>query len=82
MSWFWKKKKTKEVIKKSCYDKLPVSHQVHYESTNDIVTHHVIEDDGNFALSMLIAETTGNPFLGAAVGGNFTGAMVGDKRGR
>lgn len=73
---FWRHKNG-EVIKHDCYSKLPKTHRLSYEATSEEPTHKVVEDNGNFALSMLIAETTGSAGLGFAVGGDIGGAMFG-----
>lgn len=51
---FWRHKKDKHIIKNDCYNKLPDSHQIHYERTDEQPTHYV--DNTDYVTPILIAE--------------------------
>jgi|GEM_PF-3698568 len=42
------------------------------------VSERTVSDDGNFFLSMIVAQATDSALLGYAVGGSLAGAFVGD----
>ena len=56
--------------------------RVHRTNSVEPAIHHIHEDSddsGDFATSMLVAEMTDSALLGAAVGGDFVGAMIGEE---
>lgn len=84
MSWFWKHKEKKAIIKQECFDKLPTHHQQEFERVRKVnripYTHsHVVgnSDDG-FLLSAIVGMETDNVMLGTFAGGNLAGAIVGE----
>ena len=67
------------VISEECYNKLPDYKKRNYRATYDSVSHQINEDDGgDFLLSALVAYSTDSTMLGAIVGGDLMGAIVGD----
>lgn len=58
--WFWKKKKTNEVITNDCFQKLTSQQKQHFEQTNTVPTHKIEEnsqdDNGYFALALIATD--------------------------
>lgn len=60
MGFFWKHKKTAEVIKQDCYNKLPKGLKIHYSQTTEEPTHYIEESDNDTFTSMLIGAEIGS----------------------
>jgi hypothetical protein len=80
MLWFWKHKDSKAIIHEDCYKKLPDEHKKKFlkATTAATSTHTVVEDNGNFALSMAVGMATDNIALGYVAGGSLSGAILGE----
>lgn len=68
------------IIRQACYDKLPATHQQHFEKApaDASHTHEVKDDDKNFGLSLCIGMATGSAALDYIAGESLLGAEVGE----